>query len=82
MKKFILAMLLGWSLHMLYFDFILIKQHQNLDACDLDTPRDKDGSLPCVDEAQRTYTKYYGKYFGIYSLIKWDKIITGGWRPE
>lgn len=82
MKKLMMGVLIGFISHMLYLDAILIRQHQIIDKCPLDENPDKDGNLTCLKYGNGTPNRFYGKYFGIYALIKWDNVVTGPWRPE
>lgn len=82
MYKIILALAFGWILHMTYLDLILIEQHRIIDACPLEEIPDKNGILPCLKYGNDTARRFYGKYFGIYRLIKWDNIVTGNWELE
>lgn len=82
MGKLLVGLVLGFTLHMLYLDGILIKQHQIIDSCPLDEIPNKDGTLNCLRYGNDTADRFYGKYFGIYRLIKWKSVVTGPWRPE
>lgn len=82
MKKLVVGILLGFALHMLYLDAILVKQHYIIDNCPQEEKADKNGELPCLKYGNSTSSRYYGKWFGIYSLIPWKQVVTGPWRPE
>lgn len=80
--KIFIAIIIGFTIHMLYLDSILIVQHQIIDLCDINEKPEKDGTLPCLKYGNETANRFYFKYFGIYSLIPWKNIVTGGWRLE
>ena len=82
MKQFMLALLIGWTTHMLYLDAILIRHHQIVDECGVNEKPEKDGALTCLKYGNDTANRFYGKFFGFYSAIKWNNIVTGPWRPE
>lgn len=82
MKKYLLLIIFGWILHMSYLDYILLKQHQIIDACDVNEEPDKNGILPCLKQGNDTPNRFYLKYFGIYTLVKWNNIVTGPWELE
>lgn len=69
MKKLFLGLFLGFVIHMLYLDGILIHQHIVMSKCDVYEQPNKDGVLPCLRYANETPSRFYLKYFGIYQLI-------------
>lgn len=82
MKKLVFCFILGFVIHMLYLDSILLRQHYIIDHCPLDEKADKNGELPCLRYGNDTANRFYLKYFGIYYLIHWKQVVTGPWRPE
>jgi hypothetical protein len=82
MKKLFLGIILGFVVHMLYLDGILIRQAYIVDHCPDNEKPDKHGNLPCLMYANEIQHRVYLKYFGIYRLIKWNKLVTGKWKAE
>lgn len=77
MKKILLGVIIGFIIHMLYLDFILIKQHHIIDNCPI-----VDNKSECLKYGNATSERFYFKYFGIYSLIPWRHVVTGNWKLE
>lgn len=82
MKKILFGLFLGFIVHMLYLDCILIKQHQIIEKCPINEIPNKDNILPCLKYGNDTPDRYYLKYFGLYRLVNWDHIYTGKWKME
>lgn len=78
--KTVTLIAVGFILHMLYLDLILIQQHRYLDSCPQNVSVSEDEK--CMEYSNKTSDRYYLKYFGIYYLIKWDYIHTGKWSVQ
>lgn len=82
MKKILIGILIGWILHMLYFDSIIIYQHKLIEKCPENEILDETGTSQCLKNANNIYDKFYSKYFGIYYLLTYKKVVTGPWKAE
>ncbi len=77
MRNTLLGVLLGMILHMIYLDLLVINQHLLLEKCDVNSDDNQ-----CIIDAQNSYDKFYGKYFGVYRLLNYNNISTGKWQME
>jgi len=75
MKSKIGFILIGFVIHMLYLDFLAIKQHKDYDEC-------HQNDAECLLYANSTYDRFYLKYFNMYSLLSYKNFSPAEWRME
>jgi hypothetical protein len=75
--KLLRYVLLGFVIHMLYIDAILVHRENKIDNC-----YKSDKSDECFAYATTIPDRFYLKYFNIAGLLGYERIGNTKWRME
>ncbi len=80
--KALLYILSGVVVHMLYLDSIFIYEMKKADKCFVKYDEvDEKKATDCLLHLNSASQRYKGKYFGIDSALKYEKIVTK-WKMQ
>lgn len=74
--------LLGFILHMLYLDAIIIYQRSELNKCPLEDIRQSAQNNECIEKASNITDRFKFKYFNIVELLRFEKFGKAKWNME